>query len=150
IGGSTNSILHLLALAREIGVKLDMRDFERIRKKTPHLANMRPGGLYVMVDLDKAGGIPVVLKSLLSKGLIHGEVMTVTGDNIRKNLESTKIPEDYASWIKRDVLKPIENPIHPMGTLAILKGSLAPNGAVIKTAGLDNPKFVGRARVFET
>lgn len=150
IGGSTNSILHLLALAREVGVKLNTRDFERIRKRTPHLANMRPGGLYVMVDLDKAGGIPVVLKSLLSKGLIHGEVMTVTGDTIRKNLESTKIPEDYASWVERDVLKPIENPIHPMGTLAILKGSLAPDGAVIKTAGLDNPRFVGRARVFET
>lgn len=103
-----------------------------------------------MVDLDKAGGIPVVLKNLLSKGLIHGEVMTVTGDTIRKSLESTKIHGDYTSWIERDVLKPIEDPINPTGTLAILKGSLAPEGAVIKTAGLDNPRFVGRARVFET
>jgi dihydroxy-acid dehydratase len=86
----------------------------------------------------------------LSKGLIHGEVMTVTGDPMRKNLESTKIHGDYTSWIERDVLKPIEDPINPIGTLAILKGSLAPEGAVIKTAGLDTPRFVGRARVFET
>jgi dihydroxy-acid dehydratase len=162
IGGSTNSILHLLALSREIGVKLNIRDFERIRKRTPHIADMRPGGSYVMLDLDKVGGVPVILKNLLKKDLLHGEVMTVTGTTMRKNLESIRfqIPSSSTSqaqsssshsfyYSEQKVVKPIEDPIHHVGTLAILKGSLAPDGAVVKIAGLNKPGFVGKARVFE-
>lgn len=162
IGGSTNSILHLLALSREIGVKLNVRDFERIRKRTPHIADMRPGGSYVMFHLDKVGGVPVILKNLLKKDLLHGEVMTVTGTTMRKNLESIRfqIPSSSTSqsqsssshssyYSEQKVVKPIEDPIHDVGTLAILKGSLAPDGAVVKIAGLNKPGFVGKARVFE-
>lgn len=145
IGGSTNSILHLLALSREIGIKLNVRDFERIRKRTPHIADMRPGGSYVMIDLDKVGGVPVILKNLLKKDLLHGEVMTVTGTTMRKNLESMQ----YSYDSEQNVVKPIEDPIHHVGILAILKGSLAPDGAVVKIAGLNRPGFVGKARVFE-
>lgn len=144
IGGSTNSILHLLALSREIGVKLKVRDFERIRKRTPHIADMRPGGSYVMIDLDKVGGVPVILKKLLKKDLLHGEVITVTGNTMSKNLES--IQSSYND--QQNVVRPIEDPIHKGGTLAILKGSLAPDGAVVKIAGLNRPDFVGKARVF--
>ena len=144
IGGSTNSILHLLALSREIGVKLKVRDFERIRKRTPHIADLRPGGSYVMIDLDKVGGVPVILKKLLKKDLLHGEVITVTGNTMSKNLES--IESSYND--QQNVVKPIEDPIHQVGTLTILKGSLAPEGAVVKIAGLNRPRFVGRARVF--
>ena len=144
IGGSTNSILHLLALSREIGVKLKVKDFERIRKRTPHIADMRPGGSYVMIDLDKVGGVPVILKKLLKNNLLHGEVITVTGSSMNKNLES--IESSYNAL--QNVVKPIEDPIHQVGTLAILKGSLAPDGAVVKIAGLNRPSFVGKARVF--
>lgn len=144
IGGSTNSILHLLALSREIGVKLKVKDFERIRKRTPHIADMRPGGSYVMIDLDKVGGVPVILKKLLKNNLLHGEVITVTGNSVNKNLES--IESSYNAL--QNVVKPIEDPIHQVGTLAILKGSLAPDGAVVKIAGLNRPSFVGKARVF--
>jgi dihydroxy-acid dehydratase len=144
IGGSTNSILHLLALSREIGVKLKVRDFERIRKRTPHIADMRPGGSYVMIDLDKVGGVPVILKKLLKKDLLHGEVITVTGNTMSKNLEP--IQSFYND--QQNVVKPIEDPIHQVGTLAILKGSMAPDGAVVKIAGLNRPRFVGKARVF--
>jgi dihydroxy-acid dehydratase len=165
IGGSTNSILHLLALSKEIGVKLNMRDFERVRKRTPHIADMRPGGSYVMLDLDKVGGVPIILKNLLKKELIHGETMTVTGSTMRKNLESIRFQmpssstspsqSSYASsstssyYSDQNVIKPIEAPIHPVGTLAILRGSLAPDGAVVKIAGMDSTRFVGNARVFD-
>jgi dihydroxy-acid dehydratase len=145
IGGSTNSILHLLALSREIGVKLKVRDFERIRKRTPHIADMRPGGSYVMIDLDKVGGVPMILKKLLKKDLLHGEVITVTGNTMSKNLES--VQSSYND--QQNVVKSIEDPIHQVGTLAILKGSLAPDGAVVKIAGLNKPRFVGKARVFD-
>ncbi|MFZ0894436.1 MAG: dihydroxy-acid dehydratase [Candidatus Nitrosopolaris sp.] len=162
IGGSTNSILHLLALSREIGVKLNMRDFERVRKRTPHIADMRPGGSYVMLDLDKVGGVPIILKNLLKKELIHGETMTVTGSTMRKNLESIRFQmpssstsqSSYSSsstasyYSDQNVIKPIEDPIHPEGTLAILRGSLAPDGAVVKIAGMGSSRFVGKARVF--
>ena len=144
IGGSTNSILHLLALSREVGVKLKVKDFERIRKRTPHIADMRPGGSYVMSDLDKVGGVPVILKKLLKNNLLHGEVITVTGNSMNKNLES--IESSYNAL--QNVVKPIEDPIHKEGTLAILKGSLAPDGAVVKIAGLNRSSFVGKARVF--
>ncbi len=165
IGGSTNSILHLLALSKEIGVKLNMRDFERVRKRTPHIADMRPGGSYVMLDLDKVGGVPIILKNLLKKELIHGETMTVTGSTMRKNLESIRFrmpssstspsQSSYSSsstssyYSDQNVIKPIDDPIHPVGTLAILRGSLAPDGAVVKIAGMDSTRFVGNARVFD-
>ena len=145
IGGSTNAVLHLLAIAREVGVKLSLADFERIRKKTPHIADMRPGGVYVMFDLDKVGGVPVILNSLLKKGLLHGDVMTVTGRKMKENLESMTF--SYGSDAK--VVRHLENPIRSEGTLKILKGTLAPEGAVVKLAGVQSKKFVGRARVFD-
>ena len=145
IGGSTNAVLHLLAIAREVGVKLSLADFERIRKKTPHIADMRPGGVYVMFDLDKVGGVPVILNSLLKKGLLHGDVMTVTGRKMKENLESMTF--SYGPDAK--VVRHLENPIKSEGTLKILKGTLAPDGAVVKLAGVQSKKFVGRARVFD-
>jgi dihydroxy-acid dehydratase len=145
IGGSTNAVLHLLAIAREVGVKLNLSDFERIRKRTPHIADMRPGGMYVMLDLDNVGGVPVILHSLLKKGLLNGDVMTVTGKTMRENLESAKF--SYNPDAK--VIKHLDNPIKKEGTLKILHGSLAPGGAVVKLAGVQSKKFVGRARVFD-
>jgi len=145
IGGSTNAVLHLLAIARELNVKLTLADFERVRRRTPHIADMRPGGMYVMLDLDKVGGVPVILNSLLKKGLLHGQVMTVTGKTMKQNLESTMF--DYRPDEK--VIRHLENQINTEGTLTILKGSLAPEGAVVKVAGVRNKKFVGRARVFD-
>ncbi|MFB5648574.1 MAG: dihydroxy-acid dehydratase [Candidatus Nitrosomaritimum aestuariumsis] len=144
VGGSTNGILHLLALANEVGIKLTYDDFERIRKKTPHLADMKPGGNYVMNSLDKIGGIPFVLKKLLDKGLIHENCITVTGKTIKENLTSMNIPEP-----EQQIVKSVENPIHSVGTAVIVKGSLAPDGAVIKTAGVEMTKFTGKARVFD-
>jgi dihydroxy-acid dehydratase len=145
IGGSTNAVLHLLAIAREVGVKLTLSDFERIRKRTPHIADMRPGGMYVMLDLDKVGGVPVIMNSLLKKGLLHGDVMTVTGKTMKQNLESRMF--DYPPDAK--VVRHLDNPIKSEGTLKILKGSLAPDGAVVKLAGVQSKKFVGKARVFD-
>ena len=144
VGGSTNGILHLLALAHEAGIKLSYEDFERIRKKTPHLADMKPGGNYVMNSLDKIGGIPFILKKLDSKGLINGNCITVTGKTIHENLESMSIPET-----DQNIVKSIENPIHNVGTAVILKGTLAPEGAVIKTAGVEMIKFTGNAKFFD-
>jgi dihydroxy-acid dehydratase len=145
IGGSTNAVLHILAIAREVGVKLKMKDFERVRRRTPHIANMRPGGLYVMADLDKIGGIPLILKKLLEKGLLNGNVTTVTGNSMRKNIESSSFDEAQ----NQDIVKPIENPIHTQGVLRIMYGSLAPEGAVLKIAGVTNSKFIGKAKVFD-
>jgi dihydroxy-acid dehydratase len=145
LGGSTNAVLHLLAIAREIGIKLSLKDFERIRKRTPHIVNMRPGGLYVMLDLDKIGGIPIVLKSLLKNGLINGKTLTVTSKTMEQNLESFK----SNSHIDENILSPYENPIEKEGTLKILRGTLAPDGAVVKIAGVKSTKFVGKAKVFE-
>ncbi|KRT60656.1 MAG: dihydroxy-acid dehydratase [Thaumarchaeota archaeon CSP1-1] len=144
IGGSTNGILHLLALAYEAKLKLTYDDFERIRKKTPHLADMKPGGSYVMNSLDKIGGIPFVLKKLDDKGLINRNCITVTGKTIHENLKSMSIPE-----VEQNIVKSVDNPIHNVGTAVILKGSLAPDGAVIKTAGVEMTKFTGKARVFD-
>jgi dihydroxy-acid dehydratase len=146
IGGSTNAVLHILAIAKEIGVKLKIKDFEIIRKRIPHIADMRPGGSFVMIDLDRVGGIPLVMHKLLQKGLIHGNVMTVTGKTMQSNLKSivfdVSSPSNY-------IIKPIEHPIHREGVIKILYGSLAPEGAVIKLAGIKNTKFVGRAKVFD-
>ena len=156
IGGSTNAVLHLLAIAREAGIKLELKDFEKIRKRTPHIADLRPGGMYVMLDLDKIGGIPVVLNSLLKNGLIHGDTMTITGKTMRQNLESIIIKSDKLSSLnhrelqQQKIIRPINNPIHKEGTLKILKGSLAPDGAVVKIANIESTRFIGKARVFES
>ena len=143
IGGSTNGILHLLALAHEANLKLTYDDFERIRKKTPHLADMKPGGNYVMNSLDKIGGIPFVLKKLMDKGLIHENTLTVTGKTMKENLNSMNIPA-----VQQKIVKSVESPIHTVGTAEILKGSLAPDGAVVKTSGINISKFTGKAKVF--
>jgi dihydroxy-acid dehydratase len=144
IGGSTNAVLHLLAIAREVGVKLEMKDFERIRRRVPHIANMRPGGFYVMLDLDRVGGVPVILHKLLSKGILHGNVMTVTGNTMEDNISTLSVSE----WESQDIVRPIEDPIHSEGVLRILYGSLAPEGAVVKIAGIKNMRFSGKAKVF--
>jgi dihydroxy-acid dehydratase len=146
IGGSTNAVLHLLAIAREVGVKLKLSDFERIRKRTPHIADMRPGGIYIMADLDKVGGVPVILNSLFKKSLLNSNVLTVSGRTMKQNLESVKFNFDSDN----KVIRHLDNPIKDEGTLKVLKGSLAPEGAVMKLAGVQSEKFVGRARVFDT
>jgi len=145
VGGSTNAVLHLLAISHEIGIKLILEDFERIRRKTPHIADMRPGGFYVMLDLDKIGGIPLLMKSLMKKNLLNLDVMTVTGKTLKQNLDSIQISFDS----NQKVLKPIESPIHEVGTLTILRGSLAPDGAVVKVAGVKTSEFKGKAKVFD-
>jgi len=145
VGGSTNGILHLLALANEVGIKLTYDDFERIRKKTPHIADMKPGGDYVMNSLDKIGGIPLIMKKLLDNNLIHGNTLTVTGKTIEENIKQYKI----SSTAEQQIVREIENPLHGVGTAVILKGTLAPEGAVIKTAGVEMTKFTGKARVFD-
>jgi dihydroxy-acid dehydratase len=145
VGGSTNGILHLLAMANEAGINLTYDDFERIRKKTPHLADMKPGGNYVMNSLDKIGGIPLIMKKLLDKKLIHGDTMTVTGKTIKQNLEELSIIEVP----EQQIVKPVEQPIHEVGTAVILKGTLAPEGGVIKTAGVEMAKFTGIAKVYD-
>ena len=145
VGGSTNGILHLLALANEARIKLTYDDFERIRKKTPHLADMKPGGGYVMNSLDKIGGIPLIMKKLLDNNLIHGNTLTVTGKTIEENIKQYKI----SSTADQQIVREIENPLHNVGTAVILSGNLAPEGAVIKTAGVEMTKFTGKARVFD-
>ena len=145
VGGSTNGILHLLALSHEAGIKLTYDDFERIRKKTPHLADMKPGGSYVMNSLDKIGGIPFLLKKLLDKNLIHGDTLTVTGKTLQENINEFSMPDAPEQQIVRSA----ETPIHNVGTAVILKGTLAPDGAVIKTAGVEMTEFTGVAKVFD-
>lgn len=145
IGGSTNAVLHLLALSYEVGVNLTLEDFERIRRKTPHIADMRPGGFYVMLDLDKIGGVPILMKSLMKKNLLNENVITVTGKTLKQNLDSIKLSFDA----NQKVLKPIESPIHEVGTIEILRGSLAPDGAVVKVAGIHTTEFKGKAKVFD-
>ncbi len=144
VGGSTNGILHLLALANEVNIDLTYDDFERIRKKTPHLADMKPGGNYVMESLDRIGGIPFVLKKLLEKGLLNEDCITVTGKTIKENLNSITLPNT-----EQNIVRSIENPIHEVGTAVVLKGTLAPEGAVIKTAGVEMTKFTGNAKVYD-
>jgi len=146
IGGSTNAVLHLLAIAREVGIDLEMKDFERIRRRVPHIANMRPGGFYVMLDLDKVGGVPVILHKLLSRGILHGNVMTVTGNTMENNIRSLSLSE----LDDQNIVRSIDDPIHAEGVLRILYGSLAPEGAVVKIAGIKNMRFFGKAKVFNT
>ena len=143
MGGSTNGVLHLLAIAREAGVDLALADFDRISRRTPYIADMHPGGRYLMVDLDRIGGVPVVLRELLDGGYLHGGVMTVTGKTMAENLKDVRRPEGQS------IVHSIDRPIAPSGTLAVLSGTLAPDGAVIKTAGLRRHTLRGPARVFE-
>jgi len=145
IGGSTNAVLHLLAIAHEAGVELTLDDFDRISRQTPHIADMRPGGRYVMADLDRAGGIPRVMKELLDAGLIDGDCLTVTGKSIRENLSAMRFPSQ-----PEGVVRPISQPINPTGTICILRGNLAPEGAVVKTAGVAHLVHTGPARVFDS
>lgn len=146
VGGSTNAVLHLLAIAREAEVELSIDDFDRIGRRVPHIADTKPGGQYVMFDMDKVGGVPVVLKALLDADLLHGDAMTATGRTMAEELESMDIAEPDGK-----VVHPLSNPIHESGGLAILKGSLAPDGAVVKVAGIadDQLTFEGPARVFD-
>jgi dihydroxy-acid dehydratase len=144
LGGSTNVILHLLAIAHEAEVPLTIDDFNRIGDNVPHLADMKPFGKYVMNDLDRQGGVPVLMKALLEAGLLHGDALTVTGKTIAENLAEMTIPA-----LDGKVLRTMDNPIHKTGGLTVLKGTLAPEGAVVKTAGFDAEVFEGPARVFE-
>ncbi|KJL46597.1 Dihydroxy-acid dehydratase [Microbacterium hydrocarbonoxydans] len=144
LGGSTNVVLHLLAIAREAEVELSLHDFNRIGDKVPHVADMKPFGKYVMNDVDRHGGIPVIMKAMLDEGLLHGDALTVTGKTLAENLaELDPMPIDG------EVIHTFDDPIHATGGLTILHGSLAPEGAVVKTAGFDAAVFEGTARVFE-
>jgi dihydroxy-acid dehydratase len=143
-GGSTNAVLHLLAIAREAEVDLKLEDFNRISDKVPHLGNLKPFGDFVMNDVDRVGGVPVVMKALLDAGLLHGDVLTVTGRTMAENLSQINPPDPDGK-----IIREMSNPIHKTGGISILKGSLAPEGAVVKTAGFDLEKFEGPARVFE-
>ena len=147
IGGSTNAVLHLIAIGREIGIKLQSRDFERIRKRTPHIADMRPGGKYVMADLDRIGGLQIVLQKLLNMGVINGDTLTVTGKTMRENISSQRFPTDDDA---ATIVKNVAYPISKEGTLKILNGTLAPEGAVIKIANLKDTQFRGKAKVFNS
>jgi dihydroxy-acid dehydratase len=143
-GGSTNAVLHLLAIAHEAGVDLSIDDFDRIGAKVPHLADVKPFGRYVMTDVDRVGGVPVVMKALLDAGLLHGGALTVTGRTVAENLADVAPPD-----LDGKVLRSLSAPIHRTGGLTILRGSLAPDGAVVKTAGFETDVFEGTARVFD-
>jgi dihydroxy-acid dehydratase len=144
LGGSTNLVLHLLAIAREADVDLTIDDFNRIGDKVPHLGDLKPFGRFVMSDVDRVGGIPMVMRTLLDAGLIHGDCLTVTGRTVAENLE-----ELAPASADGDVIRATTNPIHRTGGLTILKGTLAPEGAVVKTAGLEADVFTGKAKVFD-
>jgi dihydroxy-acid dehydratase len=144
LGGSTNAVLHLLAIAHEAGVDLTLDDFNRIGDKTPHLADVKPFGRYVMTDVDRIGGVPVVMKALLDAGLLHGDALTVTGKTLAENLADIAPPDPDGA-----IIHAMNDPIHATGGLTILRGSLAPEGAVVKSAGFDGDSFTGRARVFD-
>jgi len=143
LGGSTNAVLHLMAIAHEAGVDLTLEDLDRISERTPHIGDLKPFGLYHMVDLDHIGGIPVVLRVLLDAGLLDGTVLTVTGKTMAENLEGVEFPSD------QDVVAPLTDPIASQGGIVILRGSLAPDGAVVKVAGIDSDVFEGPAQVFD-
>jgi dihydroxy-acid dehydratase len=144
LGGSTNAVLHLLAIANEAHVELSLDDFNRIGDTVPHLADVKPFGRYVMTDVDAAGGVPVVMKVLLDAGLLHGDALTVTGKTIAENLHDVAPPEPDGK-----IIHTLSDPIHRTGGLTILRGSLAPDGAVVKSAGFDSDAFEGTARVFD-
>jgi dihydroxy-acid dehydratase len=144
LGGSTNAVLHLLAIAHEAEVDLTLEDFERVGAKVPLLGDLKPFGKYVMTDVDKVGGIPVILRALLDAGLLHGECLTVTGKTMAENLKDITPPDPDG-----EILKAVKNPISIGGGITILNGSLTPEGAVCKTAGIGVDLFEGPAKVFE-
>lgn len=143
-GGSTNAVLHLLAIAHEARVDLSLDDFVRVGARVPHLADVKPFGRHVMKDVDHIGGVPVIMKALLDAGLLHGDCLTVTGNTVAENLAGIRPPDPDGK-----VLRALSDPIHPTGGITILRGSLAPGGAVVKSAGFDESVFEGTARVFE-
>jgi dihydroxy-acid dehydratase len=143
-GGSTNAVLHLLAIAYEAEVELTLDDFTRVAAKVPHLGDLKPFGRYVMADVDRVGGVPVVMKALLDAGLVHGDCLTVTGKTVAENLADIQPPDPDGK-----ILRALDNPIHRTGGITILHGSLAPDGAVVKSAGFDSDVFEGAARVFD-
>jgi dihydroxy-acid dehydratase len=144
LGGSTNAVLHLLAIAKEADVELTLEDFNRIGDKVPHLGDLKPFGRFVMYDVDRVGGIPVVMRALLDAGLLHGDALTVTGRTLAENLSDLEPPDVDGTIIRR-----LSEPLHKTGGLTILHGSLAPEGAVVKTAGFDDAAFEATARVFD-
>ncbi len=146
MGGSTNVALHLPAIAHELGIALTFDDFTRITCRTPHIADMTPGGKYVMEDLHRVGGVPVVMKTLLDAGLLHGDCMTVTGKTVAENLKRVKNAEQLT---KQDVVYPVSKPLRESGGMVIVKGNLAPEGGVVKVAGVKKLRHVGPARVFD-
>jgi dihydroxy-acid dehydratase len=145
LAGSTNAVLHLLAIAREAGVDLQLGDFDRISRRTPHLVDVRPAGRFVMSDLDRVGGVPVVMKELLDAGLLHGDCLTVTGKTQAENLTELAPPAPDG-----EIVRAASSPIHPTGGTAILRGNLAPDGAVVKIAGAEGLVFEGTARPFDS
>ncbi|HEX3705625.1 MAG TPA: dihydroxy-acid dehydratase, partial [Mycobacteriales bacterium] len=145
LGGSTNAVLHLLAIAHEARIELSLDDFNRIGDKTPLLADVKPFGRHVMSDVDRVGGIPVVMKALLDAGMLHGDCLTVTGKTIAENLADLAPGE-----LDGDVIRALSNPLHATGGMSIVRGSLAPEGAVVKTSGFDAQVIEGTARVFDT
>ena len=144
LGGSTNAVLHLLAIAWEAGVELELDDFNKVAARVPHLADTKPHGQYHMADIDRIGGVPVVMQMLLDEGLLHGDEITVTGKTMAENLALLDPPGPDG-----DVIHGLDDPLHDIGGIAVLTGSLAPNGAVLKVAGIDFDHFEGRARVFD-
>jgi dihydroxy-acid dehydratase len=146
MGGSTNIALHLPAIAHELGITLTFDDFTRITCRTPHIADMTPGGKYVMEDLHRVGGVPVVMKTLLDAGLLHGDCITVTGKTVAENLKKVKNAEQLT---RQDVVYPVSRPLRESGGIVIVKGNLAPEGGVVKVAGVKNLKHVGPAHVFD-
>jgi len=144
LGGSTNAVLHLLAIANEARVELGLDDFNRVAARVPHFADMKPHGRFHMVDLDRVGGVPVVLRHLLDAGLLHGDCLTVTGKTVAENLAALDPPAPDG-----EVVRGLDRPLHPEGGIKVLTGSLAPKGAVVKVAGIDFDHFEGPARVFD-
>jgi dihydroxy-acid dehydratase len=142
-GGSTNTALHLPAIAHECGIKFDLFDIAAIFKRTPYIANLRPGGKYVAKDMFEAGGVPLLMKTLLDHGYLHGDCLTVTGRTIAENLASVKWNPD------QDVIYQADKPIQPTGGVVVLRGNLAPEGAIVKVAGMSNLRFSGTARCFD-
>src|SRR5699024_8637501 len=143
-GGSTNAVLHLLAIANEAEVELTLEDFVRVGARVPHLADVKPFGQHVMLDVDREGGVPVLMKALLDAGLLHGDCLTVTGRTVAEYLAEIAPPDP-----DEKVLRALNDPIHPTGGVTILRGTLAPGGAVVKSAGFDDSVIRGTARVFD-
>src|SRR6266702_1655055 len=140
--GSTNAVLHLLAIANDAEVELTLDDFDAVSRRTPHIVSVRPAGRFIMSELDQAGGLPVVLRELLSAGLVGGDALSVNGRTLAENVQDAFAPDG-------DVVRAVKDPFKPDGGLAILRGTLAPRGAVVKTPGIETLRFEGRARVFE-